>query len=110
MIEVKSVTKKYGGFTAIENINLTVDDCSVLGIAGFNGSGKTTLLNVCAGVFKADKGAVYLDGKDVFDNDEEKLSLFYGFYRLITINRYSYRSFFSRSCEGCSSGTRRVLP
>ncbi len=77
MIEVKSVTKKYGGFTAIENINLTVDDCSVLGIAGFNGSGKTTLLNVCAGVFKADKGAVYLDGKDVFDNDEEKLSLFY---------------------------------
>ncbi|MBQ6838911.1 MAG: ATP-binding cassette domain-containing protein, partial [Clostridia bacterium] len=62
MIEIKSVTKKYGDYTAIENINLTVNDSSVLGLAGFNGSGKTTLLNVCAGVFKADSGAVYLDG------------------------------------------------
>lgn len=77
MIEIKSVTKKYGDFTAIENIFLTVEDCSVLGIAGFNGCGKTTLLNVCAGIFKADKGEVLLDGKDVFDNNEEKLSLFY---------------------------------
>ena len=77
MIEIKSVTKKYGDFTAIENISLTVEDCSVLGIVGFNGCGKTTLLNVCAGVFKAENGAVYLDGKDVFDNNEERLSLFY---------------------------------
>ena len=77
MIEIKSVTKKYGDFTAIENINLTVEDCSVLGLAGFNGCGKTTLLNVCAGIFKADSGAVYLDDKDVFDNDVERQNLFY---------------------------------
>ncbi len=77
MIEIKSVTKKYGDFTAIENINLTVEDCSVLGLAGFNGCGKTTLLNVCAGIFKADAGAVYLDGADVFDNDVERQNLFY---------------------------------
>lgn len=77
MIEIKSVTKKYGDFTAIEDINLTVDDCSVLGLAGFNGCGKTTLLNVCAGIFKADSGAVYLDGADVFDNDVERQNLFY---------------------------------
>ena len=42
MIEIKSVTKKYGDYTAIDNINLTVDNASVLGIIGFNGSGKTT--------------------------------------------------------------------
>ena len=77
MIEIKSVTKKYGDFTAIENINLTVENCSVLGLAGFNGCGKTTLLNVCAGIFKADSGAVYLDDKDVFDNDVERQNLFY---------------------------------
>ena len=77
MIEIKSVTKKYGDFTAIEDISLTVNDCSVLGLAGFNGSGKTTLLNICAGVFKADKGAVYLDGTDVFDNDTKRDKLFY---------------------------------
>ncbi len=77
MIEIKSVTKKYGSFTAINDINLTVEDCSVLGLAGFNGCGKTTLLNVCAGIFKADNGAVYLNGEDVFDNDSERTKLFY---------------------------------
>ena len=70
MIEIKSVTKKYGDFVAIENVNLAVDDSSVLGLAGFNGSGKTTLLNVCAGIFKPDGGEVLLDGKPVFDNAE----------------------------------------
>lgn len=77
MIEIKSVTKKYGNFTAIEDINLIVDDCSVFGLAGFNGCGKTTLLNVCAGVFEAENGTVYLDGENVFDNDSLKKSLFY---------------------------------
>lgn len=77
MIEIISVTKKYGDYTAIQDINLFVDDCSVLGIAGFNGCGKTTLLNVCAGIFKPDSGEVLLDGKPSFDNEEERKSLFY---------------------------------
>lgn len=77
MIKIKSVTKSYGNYTAIENINLTVEDSSVLGIAGFNGSGKTTLLNICAGVYKADKGGAYLDGSNAFDNDKERQQLFY---------------------------------
>ncbi|MBQ7115244.1 MAG: ABC transporter ATP-binding protein [Clostridia bacterium] len=77
MIEIKSVTKSYGDYVAINDINITVENSSVLGLAGFNGSGKTTLLNVCAGIFKADKGAVLLDGKDAFDNEKERASLFY---------------------------------
>jgi ABC-2 type transport system ATP-binding protein len=77
MIEIKSVTKKYKDFTAIDNICLTVNDSSVLGIIGFNGSGKTTLLNVCAGIFKADNGGVYLDGVDSFDNNNQRMSMFY---------------------------------
>lgn len=77
MIEIKSVTKNYGDYVAIDDINITVEDSSVLGLAGFNGSGKTTLLNVCAGIFKADKGCVLLDGKDAFDNDKKRASLFY---------------------------------
>ena len=77
MIEIKSVTKCYGDYTAIENIDITVEDSSVLGLAGFNGSGKTTLLNVCAGIFKADTGCVLLDGKESFDNAVERAQLFY---------------------------------
>ena len=77
MIEIKGVTKKYGDYTAIENVNITVEDSSVYGIAGFNGCGKTTLLNVCAGVFKAEEGAVFLDGADAFDNSKERKEMFY---------------------------------
>lgn len=77
MIEIKSVTKKYGDFTAIENINTTVNNGSVLGVIGFNGSGKTTLLNICAGIFKADNGGVYFDGADTYDNNKERMNMFY---------------------------------
>lgn len=77
LIEIKGVTKKYGDYTAIENVNITVEDSSVYGIAGFNGCGKTTLLNVCAGVFKAEEGAVFLDGADAFDNSKERKEMFY---------------------------------
>ncbi len=77
MIEIKSVTKKYGDFTAVDNITLTVNNGSVLGIIGFNGSGKTTLLNVCAGIFKPDNGGVYFDGAYTFDNNKERMNMFY---------------------------------
>ncbi len=77
MIEIKNVTKGYGTDTVIEEINLKVENSSVLGLIGFNGCGKTTLLNVCSGVFKADEGEVLLDTKNVFDNTVEKKSLFY---------------------------------
>ena len=77
MIEIKSVTKSYGDYVAIEDINITVEDSSVLGLAGFNGSGKTTLLNVSAGIYKADKGSVLLDDKEAFDNNNERVNLFY---------------------------------
>lgn len=77
MIEINNVTKKYGDFTAVENINIRVEDCSCLGLAGYNGAGKTTLLRVCAGIFKADTGEVLLDGANAFDNDKERAKLFF---------------------------------
>lgn len=77
MIEIKNVTKKYGDFIAIKDVNITVKNCSVLGIAGYNGAGKTTLLRVCAGVFEADEGEVLLDGSNAFDNDKERAGMFY---------------------------------
>lgn len=77
MIEIKSVTKKYGNNVVIDNINLTVESSSVLGLAGFNGCGKTTLLNICAGIFKPENGEVLLDGETVFNNTSNKRNLFY---------------------------------
>lgn len=77
MIEIKNVTKSYEKKVAIEGINLTINDSSVLGIAGFNGSGKTTLLNICAGIYKPDSGEVLLDGAVAFDNDVERKQMFF---------------------------------
>ncbi len=77
MIEVKNITKKFGDFTAIEDVSLTVDNGSIFGIVGYNGAGKTTLLKACAGIYKAEKGQVLIDGEDVFDNGRLRERLFF---------------------------------
>jgi len=68
MIEVKGVTKRYGRFTAIENISLTVADSTVYGLVGYNGAGKTTLLKTVAAVYLPDEGEVLVNGTSAYDD------------------------------------------
>lgn len=77
MIEVKNLTKKFGSFTAIEDISFSVADSSVYGLIGYNGAGKTTLLKCAAGIYRTDKGKVLLDGENSYDNGEIRQGLFY---------------------------------
>lgn len=77
MVEINSVTKRFGKFTAIENLTFKVDKSSIYGLVGYNGAGKTTLLKTVAGVYKADEGCVTIDGVNVFDSPEKKSKLFY---------------------------------
>lgn len=77
MIEIKNVTKKFGSFTAIEDINFTVEESSIYGLVGYNGAGKTTLLKVCAGIYKPDGGAVYINDENVYDNADIRSDMFY---------------------------------
>ncbi len=77
MIEVKNLTKKFGSFTAIEDISFSVEDSSIYGLIGYNGAGKTTLLKCAAGIYNTDMGKVLLDGENSYDNGEIRQGLFY---------------------------------
>lgn len=62
MLEIRGVTKRYGSFTAIEDISFTVPDGCVYGLVGYNGAGKTTLLKTVAAVYLPDAGEVLVSG------------------------------------------------
>lgn len=77
MIEINKVTKKFGDFTAIEDISFKVEEASIYGLIGYNGAGKTTLLKTCAGIYRADGGSVLINGENVYDNGRLRNDMFY---------------------------------
>jgi ABC-2 type transport system ATP-binding protein len=65
MIRLIDLTKKYGRFTAVDGINLTVPEGEVFGFLGPNGAGKTTTLRMIAGILKPTAGAIEIAGDDI---------------------------------------------
>ena len=67
-IELSGIQKAYKRKVVLENVSLTAEEGSCVGILGGNGCGKSTLLSVLAGVRKADAGSFLCDGKDLLQN------------------------------------------
>ena len=65
ILEVKNVSKSFGGVKANENISINVKQGSIVGLIGPNGSGKTTLFNSIVGTHPIDKGSIKFDNKEV---------------------------------------------
>lgn len=66
-LEIKSITKTFGGITALNEISLHINEAEIVGLIGPNGSGKTTLFNCVTGFLKPDKGKIYLREIDITD-------------------------------------------
>ena len=65
ILDVRAVTKTFGGILALNNVSFHVDEGEILGIIGPNGSGKTTLINCITGFIKMTSGRVLFKGKNV---------------------------------------------
>ena len=65
ILEVKNLTKYFGGVRALEDVTLHVEKGALVGLIGPNGSGKTTLFNVITGFYPPDRGEVYFKGKRI---------------------------------------------
>jgi branched-chain amino acid transport system ATP-binding protein len=65
LLEVRNLSKRFGGLWALKNVDLDVIDGEVLGIIGPNGAGKTTLFNCISGYYKPDGGRVIFQSRDI---------------------------------------------
>jgi len=65
LLEVEGVTKRFGGFTALESVDFVVRPGERVGLIGPNGSGKSTLVNCIAGTLKNEEGSIRFEGQDI---------------------------------------------
>ncbi|MCI7766779.1 MAG: ABC transporter ATP-binding protein [Oscillospiraceae bacterium] len=77
MIKLTGVTKKFGDFTALDSVDLTIQKGTSFGLLGSNGAGKSTILRLLSGIYQNDGGTVQIDGEDVFDNTDIKKRVFF---------------------------------
>ena len=97
ILRVENLTKIYGKDTtkvvALDNVSFSVQKGEFVAIVGASGSGKSTLLHLLGGVDRPTSGKVYIDGKDIYNFNDDKLAIFrrrqvgliYQFYNLIPI-------------------------
>ena len=97
ILKVDNLTKIYGKdstkVVALDHVSFSVEKGEFVAIVGASGSGKSTLLHLIGGVDRPTSGKVYIDGKDIFNLNDDKLAIFrrrqvgliYQFYNLIPI-------------------------
>ena len=65
LLQVNQVVKRFGGFTALNGVSLSLEKGEILGLVGPNGSGKTTCINVISGLYSPDGGDVSFHGRSI---------------------------------------------
>lgn len=65
LLEVNGISKEFGGLLAADKISLRVNEGEIVSVIGPNGAGKTTVFNIITGIYKADNGSIFFDGKEI---------------------------------------------
>jgi ABC-type branched-subunit amino acid transport system ATPase component len=65
VLELRGVTKAFGGLRVLDGVDLVVNEREIVSVIGPNGAGKTTVFNVITGVYRPDEGDILLDGKSI---------------------------------------------
>ena len=77
MLEMKSVTKTFGDFKALEDLTMTVPKGAVYGLVGPNGAGKSTAIRILTGVYRQDKGEVLMENTPIYEDPALKARIGY---------------------------------
>ena len=93
ILEMNNIEKHFGELEVLKDISFGVDSGEVISIIGPSGSGKSTLLHILGGVDRPTSGKVYMNGEDIYAQNEEQLAIFrrryvgliYQFYNLIPV-------------------------
>ncbi len=75
VLEVKNLGIDFGGLTAVNNLNLVVNENEIVGLIGPNGAGKTTVFNMLTKVYQPSRGEIYLDGKSTEKMDTVQVNM-----------------------------------
>jgi ABC-2 type transport system ATP-binding protein len=74
-IEAQNITKKYGDFLAVNDLNLKIKKGEVFGFLGPNGAGKTTSISMMVGLLRPSSGKILINGKEVKNTDKETIGI-----------------------------------
>ena len=76
LIRVEGLTKRFGGITAVDNLDFTIEPGGIVSIIGPNGAGKTTLFNLLTGIYTPTSGRILFEGVDVTSQSSHELAAF----------------------------------
>ncbi|QHE51761.1 ABC transporter ATP-binding protein [Pontibacillus sp. HMF3514] len=114
MIEITNLTKRYGSFTALNDLNLTIDKGTVFGFVGPNGAGKSTTFSILATLLAPTSGTAYVNGYDVTKSPNQVrkhigyMPDFFGVYDQFKV--HEYLDFYGASYGVPSKERKAIVP